>query len=74
MGAAFDRACASVWGFARDNEVREVIATRIIEAAAKGERDLAQLHSQALIGFYVDEPTAAALTSRHTTGRNVRFR
>jgi hypothetical protein len=73
MGAAFDRACASVRGFARDNEVCEVIAKRIIEAAAKGERDPVQLHSQALIGFYVDEPGAAALRPRssHTTGRNV---
>ena len=55
MGAAFDQACNSLAGFAGFDKVRELIATRIIEAASNGERDPAILHSRALMGFSIDE-------------------
>jgi hypothetical protein len=48
MGAAFDRACSSFGPFGRDDNVRELIAKRIIEAAINGERDPARLHSAGL--------------------------
>jgi hypothetical protein len=35
--------------------VREFIAKRIIEAAISGERDVIRLHSQALMGFSIDD-------------------
>jgi hypothetical protein len=35
--------------------VRELIAKRIIEAAKNGERDPIRLHSQAIIGFSIDD-------------------
>ena len=35
--------------------VREIIATRIIEAAENGERDPARLHEQALIPFGIED-------------------
>jgi len=47
MGAAFDEACA----FVREKQppvVREVIADRIVEAAARGERHPAVLKNIAL--------------------------
>ena len=55
MGAAFDRACRSLRHFARAGQVRELIAKRIIEAAKHGELDPIRLHSQALMGFSIDE-------------------
>ncbi len=55
MGAAFDQACRSLGYFARDVVVRELIAKRIIEAAKNGERDPIRLHSQAIIGFSIDD-------------------
>jgi hypothetical protein len=48
MGAAFDRACSSFGRFAHDENVRELIAKRNIEAAINGERDPARLHSAGL--------------------------
>ena len=58
VGAAFDLACVSLRGFSRDNDVREAVAKRIIEAAATGERDPARLHSKAFMGFCVDDVSA----------------
>ena len=54
MGAAFDQACCSLRHLARDDQVREFLAKRIIEAARNGELDPMRLHSQAVIGFGVD--------------------
>ena len=51
MGEAFDRACKSLRNFGSACTAREIIATRIIEAAENGERDPARLHEQALIPF-----------------------
>ena len=55
MGLAFDRACASLRAFGTASTVREIIATRILEAAAQGERDPVQLHYQALKAFDIAE-------------------
>jgi hypothetical protein len=55
MGLAFDRACASLRGFGTAMTVQEIIATRILEAAAQGERDPARLHHQALKAFDIEE-------------------
>lgn len=54
MGAAFDQACNSLGYFARDIEVRELIAKRIIGAATDGLFDPIRLQSQALAGFSID--------------------
>ena len=51
MGEAFDKACKSLRYLGSGCTVREIIATRIIEAAENGERDPARLHEQALIPF-----------------------
>jgi hypothetical protein len=55
MGLAFDRACASLRAFGTASTVREIIATRILESAAQGERDPVQLHYQALKAFDIAE-------------------
>ena len=55
MGEAFDRACKSLRNFGTGCTVREIIATRIIEAAENGERDPARLHEQALIPFGIED-------------------
>ena len=55
MGAAFDQACVSLRHLAHADKVREIIAKRIIEAAINGERDPIRLHSQALMGFGIDD-------------------
>ena len=55
MGAAFDQACRSLRRFGRYDKVRELIAKRIIEAAKTGEFDPIRLHSQALMGFSIDD-------------------
>jgi hypothetical protein len=49
MGEAFEAAC-QVLHFPEDSSVREVIATRIIAAARRGERDPWRLRSLALEG------------------------
>jgi hypothetical protein len=54
MGAAFDQACRSLRRFARPDQVRELIAKRIIEATKHGELDPIRLHSQALMGFSIN--------------------
>jgi hypothetical protein len=59
MGAAFDLPCVSLRGFSRDNDVREVVAKRIIEAASKGERDPVRLNSKTPMGFCVDDVSAS---------------
>jgi hypothetical protein len=61
MGAAFDLACVSLRAFSGENDVREAVAMRIIEAAAKGERDPARLHSKALLGFRAEHVSSAPL-------------
>ena len=55
MGAAFDQACTSLQHLRPADKVREFIAKRIIEAAIRGERDAIRLHSQALMGFSIDD-------------------
>ena len=53
MGAAFDQTRRLLRRSAPD--VPELIARRIIEAAKNGERDPVCLHSQALLGFSIDD-------------------
>jgi hypothetical protein len=55
MGHAFDQACASLGKLACAEKVRELVAKRIIEAARNGELDPVRLHSQALLGFSIDD-------------------
>ena len=55
MGEAFDRACKSLRNFGTGCTVREIIATRIIEAAENGERDPVHLHQQALLALGIEE-------------------
>ena len=64
MGAAFDLACVSLRGFSRDYDVREAVAMQIIEAAANGERDPAQLHSKAFMAFCVDDVSSSSVPLR----------
>ena len=58
MEAAFDQACRSLRRFGAYDKVRELIAKRIIEAAKTGEFDPIRLHSQALMGFSIDDVSA----------------
>jgi len=51
MGIAFDRACLSLQAFGNAATIREIIATRIVVAAAQGERDPDRLHDHALKAF-----------------------
>jgi len=51
MGEAFDLTCKSFRIIGDAVSVREIIATRIIEAAKDGERDPARLYEQTLIIF-----------------------
>ena len=55
MCIAFDRACKSLQAFGEATTVQEVIATRIIVAAAQGERDPVRLHYEALKAFDIEE-------------------
>ena len=55
MGEAFEKACKSLRNLGSGCTVREIIATRIIEAAENGERDPARLHEQALIPFGIED-------------------
>jgi hypothetical protein len=55
MGAAFDQACISLRHLQCADKVRALIAKRIIKAAINGERDPTRLHSEALLGFSVDD-------------------
>ena len=51
MGEAFDRTCKSLQIIGDAVSVREIVATRIIEAAKDGERDPARLYEQTLMIF-----------------------
>ena len=48
MGEAFDRACRDLHDVGQPDLVKEVIASRIIDAARDGERDPARLCRLAL--------------------------
>jgi hypothetical protein len=67
MGVAFDQACSSLRYFACAAKVRELIAKRIIEAAKNGERDPIRLHSQALMGFSINDVSVPVVS----VGRNL---
>ena len=56
MGVAFERACTSLQTSGIATTVRELIAMRILEAAAQGERDPIRLHDQALKAFDIEKP------------------
>jgi hypothetical protein len=56
MGVAFERACTSLQTSGIATTVRELIAMRILEAAAQGERDPIRLHDQALKAFGIEKP------------------
>jgi len=53
MGMRFHRACLSLQAFGNAATIRELIATRIVVAAAQGERDPDRLHDHALKTFDV---------------------
>jgi hypothetical protein len=55
MGIAFDRACTSLQVYSPATAVREIIATRILEVAAEGERDPDRLHDQALKSLDIEQ-------------------
>ncbi len=55
MGKAFDHACKALRNSGSAITVREIIAKRIIEAAKNGEFDPIRLHSQAIMGFSIDD-------------------
>ena len=46
MSTAFELACADLHVFAGDIRGRQIIATRIIDLARKGEVDAASLHQR----------------------------
>jgi hypothetical protein len=48
MGEAFDRACKDLQVVGQPDIVKELIASRIINAARDGERDPRRLYEQAL--------------------------
>ena len=55
MGKAFDSACAELHDKGQPAIVYEVIATRIIDAAKKGERDPIQLRKAGLAALGVGD-------------------
>jgi hypothetical protein len=67
MGAAFDQACGSLRHLGCADKVRELIAKRIVEAAINGELDPIRLHSQALMGFSIDDVSMPAVGEGRTT-------
>lgn len=66
MGAAFDQACSSLRHLACADKMREFIAKRIIEAAIDGERDPIRLHSQAIMGFSIDDVSVPVVSVGRT--------
>jgi hypothetical protein len=60
MGIAFERACSSLQTSGIATTVREIIARRILEAAAQGERDPDRLHDQALKAFDIENSLVPA--------------
>ena len=55
MGEAFDQTCKSLLIIGRTATVREIIATRIIDAATNGERYPVRLYEQALMIFGIED-------------------
>jgi hypothetical protein len=55
MGIAFERACLSLQTSGIATTVREIIATHIVKAAARGERDPDRLHDEALKVFDIEK-------------------
>jgi hypothetical protein len=53
-GEAFDSACESLRRLGSVMSVREIIAKRIIAAAANGERDLTRLYWKAFMPFGIE--------------------
>jgi hypothetical protein len=53
MGAAFDRACASLKDYG--SAVPTIIAERIIAAAKNGERDAGRLYKQVLADYGIED-------------------
>jgi hypothetical protein len=49
LGRAFDRAMASLHDRGQPNIVREVVAIRLLDLAAKGERDIDRLCAGAVV-------------------------
>ena len=62
MGAAFDQACCSLRHLAPDERVHELLAKRIIAAAGNGELDPMRLHSEAIMGFHVDDSSVPVVS------------
>jgi len=60
MGEAFDAACQALHDSGQPQIVYEVIAKRIIDAAKRGERDIARLRDAGLsaLGFRSDDKRA----------------
>ena len=54
MGEAFDRACKELHDKGQPEIVYQVIASRIIEAVKKGERDPIRLRNAGLAAFGAD--------------------
>ena len=55
MALAYDRACGLLRSFGNASSVQEIIAKRIIEVAAQGERDPYELRRQALRALGIEE-------------------
>jgi hypothetical protein len=51
MCLAFDQTCESLQACGVAATIREIVASRIIEAALQGERDPERLHDEALKAF-----------------------
>jgi hypothetical protein len=61
LGIAFDSACKELHDRGQPAIVYEVIAKRIIDAAAQGERDPVQLRNIALAAFGFDNDDKQAI-------------
>jgi hypothetical protein len=62
MALAYDRACGLLRSFGNASTVQEIVAKRIVEVAAQGERDPDRLRDQALEALGIEEtpkPSAA---------------
>jgi hypothetical protein len=74
MGEAFDRTCKTLRNFRSACTLREIIATRILEAARTGERDPARLHQQALIPFGIEDLSMQVVSvDRDSPDHGLRF-
>jgi hypothetical protein len=65
MGAAFERACATLVGGERSDRVREMVAGRIIDLARRGCRDADALYEGVLksLGMEISEVEALVMES-----------